>query len=192
MLSAAATVRAEDEAEARETVRIGQYDCWEENGEYYTVYEDEIYQVIDLDELTPQPISETGVAGGMLDWQNDNFRVVLTEGKEYKGSIDISEGDDYTPIFLMEPQDNRFSVFIKTKFIFRNKYNVTVFTYNNISGWDNGYDMTIYFGMGAQKKKIFTGTASQVTSRCCVYFHKDGSDGEEKFNYWAYYSSDRA
>lgn len=191
MLTATATVHAEDTTEARETVRVGKYDCWVEDGEYYTVYEDEVWQVINLDEITPQSVSEIADSDKMLDWESDNFRVYLLDGKVYNGSIDISKSDDYTPIFVTEPIDNTYSFFMKTGFITKQTYNVTIFTYNNITnGWDTGYNTNLIFAVGSQSKKLFTGTLGQETSRCCVYFHKDRCDGKTEFNYSVYYADD--
>ncbi len=52
-LSSTVTVYAEEAIEQRETVRVGNYNCWVEDGEYYTEYNGEVCQVINLDEMTP-------------------------------------------------------------------------------------------------------------------------------------------
>lgn len=184
MFSLTATVHAEDVTETRNTVNIGGYDCWVEDGEYYTEYDGETCQVINLDEITPQPVSEMNLRYSPSSWEYNNVELDISDGREYQGLINIKKYDDFTPIFIGTPNDHDFSYQITTKFIFTNKYSISFFTFDSDENTWSEYLMTVYLGFGSNKKILVSGQATPHTTKCCVYFHKDGSTGEEVFNYW--------
>lgn len=188
MLSATATVHAEDTTEARETVRIGQYDCWVENGEYYTELDGEVGLVIDVDTFLAKPDSEVTTLSSEITWDylEANAIIDIRDGREYQGVITLNKYDDYTPIFLIETGDNGFaSVKLSTKFSTYNRYKLTINLYNKVVGkWNYPIDRKATFGPGMNFILLVSGTETTNISKCCVYFHKDESTGQSVFNYW--------
>lgn len=197
MLGTAATVQAEaaeDVAEARETVRVGQYDCWVENGEYYTEIDGKVGMVIDLDEISSQNENDeiSLLSDTMLDWKNANVERDITNGKAYHGVISINKYDDYTPIFCLDNEQARISpLMLHAKFVFKNTYKITVMTYNkDIEEWNSSSKKTIVFSAALPYLILVSGTETKSITKCCVYFHKDDSTGEKSFNYWAEQTKD--
>lgn len=88
------------------------------------------------------------------------------------------------PIYTGTPNDHDFSYQISTKFVFKNEYKVSIFTYNEtVEEWSQ-YDTKLSFGAFSNKKILVNGQSTVHTTKCCVYFHKDGSTGKSVFNYW--------
>lgn len=181
-LSLTATTNAEDTIEQRETVRIGNYECWVENGEYYTELDGEVCRVVNFDvtsELASPTISRA--AGVEIDWSNE---VDISDGRTYHGSINIENSDDFTPVFCGNPTNSAASYKISAGFIFPNKYSVMVHTYETISNsWTPSKKKDIEFSWFTPTIVVVSGTPSRYTTKCCMYFYKEGSTGEKTMNY---------
>lgn len=171
-LSIANTAHAEDVIETKRTVKIGNYDCWSENGEYYTEINGEVGLVINLDELSSQSdtnqislLSET-----MLDWEHGNVEFDLTDGKSYNGLITLKNNDDYTPIFrIVTEQSALSSLMFYTKFVLPNKYKITILTYNaNTSEWNYAEPKTVTLSLAVRYFLIVSGTETRDITKCCV------------------------
>lgn len=97
-LSLTATVYAEDESEPRETVRVGQFDCWVVDGDYYTEYDGEICEVINLGDMTAKRVDEVQLlSNATSSWEYDNVEIDISDGRKYQGLINIERYDDFTP-----------------------------------------------------------------------------------------------
>lgn len=169
-----------------ETVRVGNFDCWVENGCYYTEHDGETCQVINLDELTPRRASDADLLSSdqYLDWENRNVVYNIGYDDERVGLICIEDKDDYTPIYAGNPQGKIVSYQLRTEFFWRNMYDISFFTYDSdVEDWHE-YRKNIYFGVGATKKVLLSGTVTKHTTKACIYFHKETSTGEKTFNYW--------
>lgn len=193
----AASVVDRSTEQVRETVNIAGYDCWEDDGDYYAVVDGEVSLILDLTDLSHLPkcatitsvnaVSPNKVSGRYYD-------VDLSDGKEYQGRIDITNGDCSTPIFFRGAQSdgcpyNKFK--FKTGYILPEKYSMTVYVdyadfdgypYNN---WLQIYDVTFTFNFMTQSYyPIVLAYQSDFRSICKIEFHKEGSSGDQQFNYW--------
>lgn len=188
MLSVTATAHAEDTTEARETVRIGKYDCWVEDGEYYTELDGEVGLVIDVDKFYEQPYDGSAMPLSDITWDflESNAKIDISDGREYQGVINLNNYDDYTPVFLIDTGDTGFaSVKLSTKFVFVNEYKMTFYLYDGTQGkWNYPYTQTVRFAGLKNYVLLVSGTQTRDITRCCAFFHKDGSTGESVFNYW--------
>ena len=149
--------------------------------------------VIDLNEISSQTENDeiSLLSDTMLDWKNANVERDITNGKSYQGVISINKYDDYTPIFCLDNEQAGISLLmLHTKFIFANKYKITVITYNkDTKDWNSG-KKTIIFSAALPYILLVSGTETKSITKCCVYFHKDDSTGEKSFNYWAEQTKD--
>lgn len=68
------------------------------DGQYYTALDDEIYQVINLDELNWE--HDTLAAQTSSGSRGSGNEVDLSNGKAYHGSVDISNTNFTTPTFI--------------------------------------------------------------------------------------------
>lgn len=186
-LSLTTAAHAEDVTEIhRETVRVGNFDCWIENGEYYTELDGEIGLVIDIADLSKKSVDDTmSLANGEI-WQIANPEVDLTDDKEYRDLINLSERDCFTPIFKIDTGEAGFASFqFSTKFILPNTYGLTVHTYHVKSSEWTSYSRKVIFSFAVSYVLFVDGTETPDVSKCCIYFHKDQCEGEKTFYYWA-------
>lgn len=84
--------------EQKELVQIGEYECWVEDGQYFTELDDEIYLVINLDELEWE--SEDIALYSDSDTYNGTLPVDLSDGSHYEAYVDLRYGDFTTPTFI--------------------------------------------------------------------------------------------
>lgn len=188
-LSLTATANAEDTIEQRETVRVGNYECWVENGEYYTEINGEVGLVIDISDTSAQSDDavQTFASNEVLDWENNAWVLDMRDDTEYHGYIDLRNHDDYTPIFLIDTGAAGFASFkFRTEFIFANTYSITIHTYNDLThAWDHSSTRDVIFSCFVPYMLIVNGTETPYVSKCCIYFNKEGSTGEDFFYYYA-------
>ncbi|MBQ9949016.1 MAG: hypothetical protein IJO91_11585 [Oscillospiraceae bacterium] len=179
MSASAESISADSTVALKETVQVGEYQCYVENGQYYTVLDGETYLVINLDEAMPCSSNDgVSVASVQTDQEID------INGSSYNGQIDISNGDFATPIFCGDENGLPRGYQISTGFIFENVYQVTPRVFNTAyNAWVNQNTVTIAFGLFQQTKILYTGTTATVCSKAQFIFHKDGSTGEPVFNY---------
>lgn len=187
-LSLTTAAYAEDVTETRrETVRVGNFDCWVENGQYFTVYEGEVCLVINLNDVSVQNAAaqETDDWVETIDWKKGK-QVDISDGEKYEGNINITNGDDCTPIFLGKPSDGSdVSYEISTGFVLPNTYKLRFYCYDSyLRDW-YGYDTTVVFTQPFLTSRVLlSGTPTPNTIKCCIYFRKEGSTGEKSFRYW--------
>lgn len=193
MLAAAAVVSSfgvsafaeEVVEEQKELVQVGEYECWVEDGQYFTELDGEIYLVINLDELEweSEEISARSVSEV---WQNGTV-VDLSDGSTYYGRVNIqTKTEDSTPIFIgyTASQGGRVSYIMSTGFVRANSYLTNVHIYDPAeSKWETSYDETISFSLTDQSRIIYTGATGVAPTKICITFLQRLSTGEQIFNY---------
>lgn len=169
------------------TKKIGDYDCWSINGQYYTILNDEICQVINLDELNWE--YDTYVTQASSVSSQNNNEIDLSSGNKYQGKVDISKTNFTTPTFIgykSTTQKNKISYSFHTEYFFPNKYSVKIYGYDPIlKKWMTTED-TFVFDFFGKTKVLFNGTTGVSPSKIYITFLKSGSTGEPVFNYWFY------
>lgn len=178
--------------QTRETVNIAGLDCWEEDGNYFSVVDGEVSLIIDLTDISQ--LSACAAADNSdvaLSSILDGEIVDLSDGKEYAGQIDITNGDCSTPVFFKGKNtgDNYFK--FRTGYVFDTTYSMTVkldwseedgYLWNN---WLKTDDITYTFNLTHQSyKSIIILYWNSLNAICQIDFHKSGSTGQPKFNYW--------
>ncbi len=161
---------------------LGEYNCWVDNGQYFTIDNGEICQVINLDEAE----WEISTFSASSDWSQGPV-VDISDGREYAGRIDMTDGDDSTPIFIgytNNTSEERVSYTLKTGYIFPMKYRIRVHSYSNILREWISSEHNVTFSLASQNKVLFSGQTGEAPSKVCVTFVKDLSHGETAFNYW--------
>ncbi len=176
-----------------ETVNIAGYDCWEEDGNYFSVVDGEVSLIINLTDMGR--LSECAAADVCAASSNAAsgrmYDVDLTDGKEYAGQIDISNGDCSTPVFY-KSKGSVYSRFkFRTGYVFNTTYSMTVkldwaeddgFLWNN---WLQKDDVTYTFNLAQQSyKSVIILYWNSWNTVCQIDFHKSGSSGQPIFNYW--------
>lgn len=192
-LSICLTAHAEVE-QSKDTIRVGEYDCYVNNGQYYTDINGENYLVINLDDAiwqsedemvcsqTSNDVSSLYSLEASTDWLNSP-QVDISDGSTYNGMIDITYGDDCTPIFCGKPYASDVSYQIYAGFIFPNTYNINIHFYNDISRQWSSYKQAVTFDLFGQTKFLLTGTMSMNVTKVCIEFYKNGSSGETPMYY---------
>lgn len=186
-LSLTTAAHAEDVTEMhRETVRVGNFDCWIEDGQYLTEYDGEVCLVINLNDISMQSAAAQQSDDWVetKDWKNGP-EVDISDGHTYEGRINLTNGDDSTPIFLGKPAaGSDISYEISTKFVLPNTYNIRFYCYDsNMQDWYK-YDRTVVFTQPFLTSRVLlSGTPTPYTTKCCIYFRQEGS-GEKNFRYW--------
>ncbi len=177
--------------EVEDTVRVGEYDCRVENGEYYTEIDGETYLVIDLDDCEWTADEEFSRSAGSSEWRNGP-EVDISDGSKYKGTLDISEGDDSTPIFIgidpENPRSGRMSYAIYAGFLWSNNYKVNMHTYDSQLGWQST-TRYINFAITTNEHVLLTGSVNFLPPKICLTFLKEDSEGEETIGYQFYIKS---
>ena len=128
--------------------------------------------------------SSNAASGRMYD-------VDLTDGKEYAGQIDISNGDCSTPVFYKSKGSGYSRLKFRTGYVFNTTYSMTVkldwaeddgFLWNN---WLQKDDVTYTFNLAQQSyKSVIILYWNSWNTVCQIDFHKSGSSGQPIFNYW--------
>lgn len=192
-LSITITTQAED-VELKDTKQVCGFECWGDNGMYYTYVDGEVCQVIDLNDLPAQAqISTCSLKSEdsvLSTNEKINYYIDLSDGHTYQGRIDITNGDCTTPTFYAERNCPKATLEVSTKFVLPTTYYVTVYynyldEYDNVgSGWTNeNKTLTFYFPI--QCHRFYIGTGVQAAHVCKMTFHKEGSStSETNFLYW--------
>ena len=169
------------------TEKIGEYDCWLIDGQYYTALDDEIYQVINLDELNWE--HDTLAAQTSSGSRGSGNEVDLSNGKAYHGSVDISNTNFTTSTFIgytKTSEKKHIAYSIHTEFLFTNKYSVKIYGYNPVTKEWNITNTTLAFNGFGKTKVLFSGTTGIAPSKMYLTFIKASSTGEQVFNYSFY------
>lgn len=180
--AAAAPVQQEQTQIHEYTVQVGEYECYVENDQYFTEIDGETYQVINVDDFVSAKDYSFLSSMDSDSWQNkDEISIV---DSPYSGTLNISKGDDSTPIFVGRSSGNAKGFQIHCGFVFKNTYSVTAHLYNSIyDRWDEN-DITLTFSAASgQDKVLFVGTMVKYYTKACVTFHKSGSTGETTIGY---------
>lgn len=180
--------------QTRETVRIAGLDCWEEDGNYFSVVDGEVSLIIDLTDISQlsecaaadnDDVALSSAANGLM------YDVDLSDGSEYAGQIDISNGDCSTPIFF-KGKGTGYNYFkFRTGYVFDATYSMTVkvdwseddgYLWNS---WLKQENVTYTFNLSHQSyKSMIILYWNSLNAICQIDFHKSGSTGQSKFNYW--------
>lgn len=180
--------------EVKETVWVGGYECWEENGNYYTMIDSEAVLVIDCTDTSKLSkcvsVTESSIGSSTAMYAGVRYEENLSDGHEYAGRIDISNGDCSTPIFYVSRKSQYRHFLFKTGFVLPEKYSITVWVdYADdlgygMTGW-NTRSYVITFNAFYQSHQSFVLAYSDDFGGICKFvFHKEGSDGDSRFNYW--------
>lgn len=89
------------EVEENDLVQIGEYECYVEDGQYYTEIDGKTYLVIDLSEGAVEDES-LNTSFYATNWQNGPV-VDISNGSTYSDTINASQADDCTPIIQGRP-----------------------------------------------------------------------------------------
>lgn len=179
--------------QTQEMVCIAGYDCWEEDGNYYSIVDGEVALIIDLSDLShlskdvtiiDASAAPSSVARGV------RYDVDLSNGNTYEGQIDLTNGDCSTPIFYRSGTCPYGRFKFKTKFVFGNTYKFTVgIDYADEQG--EGFDSWVTRNYSYTFSLVNPSYTSFVIAYqngfntiCQIDFYKDGSTGEKQFNYW--------
>lgn len=172
-----------------EQIRVGDYDCYVENGQYYTELDGEKCLVINLDDYDSSYISAQQSANASeYRWLDERQTVKLS----YSGSVDVSKGDFTTPVFLASEKDEGYycGFQIGTGFWRPTSYTIDLYYYNSYPGinkWQYTPNVKITFTLLAQNKILFTGTAVHFYKKACLVFHQvDSNHSNPVFNYTMY------
>ncbi len=176
-------------------VNINGYQCYEMDGQYYTIIDDEEYLVIDTNKLFAETIGEQISAqndenpiGMPPNWTN-YVRVTLEDGVKYVDTCDISNGIRYcSPVFEITPKANcDYRMKITTGQWLSNKYTFNVYFHamNYVGDWTCTDTITHTFSLFNSQCLIFTGTASNVYDAFAMSFDppKDNNSPETVFLY---------
>lgn len=180
--------------QTRETVNIAGYDCWEEDGNYFAEVDGEVSLIIDLTDMSRLPkcvnVTKVGVvASPAAVYSADRYDIDLSDGSEYEGEIDITNGDCATPIFYASYTSPYSRFKFKTDFILPRKYSFTAWVdYADEYGYGmhNWYreDVEITFSLLKNSYNSFILVeGNKFGAICKLVFHKEGSTGDPKFNY---------
>lgn len=152
----------------------------------------EVSLIIDLDD--PSRLSKCVTVTHNNDivptatYAADRYEVDLSDGHEYAGQIDITNGDCSTPIFYKKSGATGFT--FKTGYILPETYSFTIWVdYADDLGYGmhNWYkeDVVWTFRLFKQTYTSFTLVKGEYFPSICKFvFHKEGSNGDAKFNYW--------
>ncbi len=189
----AADADEETHEQTRETVNIAGYDCWEENGNYFAVVDGEVCLIVDLTDISMLS-NEAAIVSEIVASPNGGeikkYDIDLSDGREYEGQIDITNGDCTTPVFYLSPDCPYRRLKFRTGFVFPTTYSVTDRAdYCGPDGkpllnW-HPYEKTITFSLPAQcYYPIILAYQKGFGILTELEFHKEGSTGEPKFTYW--------
>ncbi len=174
---------------AQELIRVGDYDCYVENGQYFTELDGEKCLVINLDDYVSTDASTQRSSNSTGDeWLDELQEVNLS----YSGTVDVSNGDFTTPVFLARQKENGYySGFqISTGFWFSTSYTADLYYYNVYSGinkWECIPDLKLTFSLTSQSRVIFSGTMVHFYKKACLVFHQvDSNHRDPVFNYTMY------
>ena len=190
----AAEITNETVEQTRETVQIGGYDCWEEDGNYFAMIDGEVTLIIDftdMDRLSKcVTVTKNEAPSASPAYIGDRFEEDLSDGHEYAGRMDITNGDCSTPIFYVSRTCPYNGFLFKTGYILPQTFSFTVWVdyaddlgYGMHNWYTNSY--TVTFNLFNQNHRSFALLEGQYFGGLCKFvFHKEGSTGEKQFNYW--------
>lgn len=180
--------------EVKETVWVGGYECWEEDGNYYTMIDGEATLVIDCTDTSKLSkcvsVTENNIDSSTAMYAAVRYDEDLSDGHEYAGRIDISNGDCSTPIFYVNRESPYNHFLFKTGYVLPEKYSITVWVdyaddlgYGMHNWYTRSYDIT--FNVFNQNHRSFALAYGDTFGGICKFeFHKEGSTGDSQFNYW--------
>lgn len=174
---------------SQELIRVGEYDCYVENGQYFTELDGEKCLVINLDDYVSAASSTQNVSNNSgYDWLDDLQEVHLS----YSGTVDVSNGNFTTPVFLAkQKEDGNYSGFqISTGFWLNTTYTADVYFYNcyvGVEKWECAQNVDLTFNLIAQTRILFTGTMVNFYKKACLVFHQvEPGHSDPVFNYTMY------
>lgn len=180
--------------QTRETVCIAGYDCWEEDGNYYSVVDGDLSLIIDLSDPNhlPKDVTVTDSSAAPLSVaRGARYDVDLSSGNTYEGQIDMTNGDCSTPIFFIDKNCSYSRFKFKTKFVLNTSYRFTVgVDYADDEGEGLGswttWDYTSYtFSLINPSYITYVLPYEKDFNTICQFdFYADGSSGQKRFNYW--------
>lgn len=178
-----------DEYETKDTITVSGYECWNEDGEYFTEIDGEKCQVIILDNFIQPMTLSSYVQKQSTASKKPKYDVDLSNGEQYEGRINITQGDDITPRFFRKRSPGTCSFEISTGFVFNTSYNVTISfeMYDEYGNLLNNYleHETLSFNFMIKTHKFFVGTLTNADCVCQITFHQSGSsETERNFKYW--------
>lgn len=155
-------------SETTELTDIGGYACYQRDGNFWTVIDDEEYLVVDtrpvLDKIKNQySINSTNASiGAPAGWKNVKY-VSLLDGQSYTDNVDIKSGDYYSPIFKVTPKMNDFRFKFDTNHFLSYTYDMTFWYHfqSPLDEWD-AECVTITFNGIPGYKIIMPGTMSGI------------------------------
>ncbi len=176
--------------EVGETINIGGYECYERDGQYWTIDDGDECLVIDVgncdDYEVCAPVSLNEDVPFPPDWTNSRI-LYSPHNTEREDTADISAGDYCSPLFKVFPVDGdaetNVSYKIKCGFVFNTTINMTFYTYNTRDQYWRDYNNPYTFNGVKSGCVILVGSEINTLRGIAVRFHKNGSDNLSSFNY---------
>lgn len=165
--------------EEKQLIQVGEYMCYEANGQYFTEIDGETFLVINLD--CKETITDNlDISTYSTDWMNGRV-VDISDGSYYSDTMNASKSDDCTPIIVGKPTNGyKFSI---AYLPWVNNYNVNIHYYDSSLNIWRHEEKTLTFIMEIVTYNIlFTASASQLISKICVEFY-NSSTGRFPFTY---------
>lgn len=186
---AADVTTASDINEDGGTINIGGYECYERDGQYWTIDDGEECLVIDVGDCEDYGVCAPASVDDDIPFPPNwtNSRVLYSPHNTVReDTADLSKGDYCSPLFRVFPVagDNGFNLKFRLicSFVPSKKLNITFYTYSSSGqSWD-GYTETISFGSNS-KYVILVGSAIRTTGAIAMRFNKAQSDNVSTFNY---------
>lgn len=185
------TTLSNDFNEEVETINICGYECYEIDGNYWTIDNGDLCLVVNLDDfkecdannnVAPTSLNDTS-KDPTGDWQNPRF-VECPHGYEREDTADISKGNYDSPIFRVYPitGDNSYNVQYRLNCKVNKNVKMTIYAYHpNGDMWTESDDVTRFPN---HYYLIFTGSTLKTTRAIAIRFYKEGSDSSlSSFNY---------
>lgn len=173
----------------RWTINIGGYECYERDGQYWTIDDGDECLVIDVGDCDDyevcSPVSLNDDIPFPPNWTNS--RVLYSPHNTVReDTADLSQGDYCSPLFRVFPVagDNGFNLkfMLNCSFNPSKKLNITFYTYSSSGQSWSDYTKTITFGSGGQHV-LLVGSAIKTTGAIAMRFNKAQSDNVSTFNY---------
>lgn len=167
---------------------IGGYACYQRDENYWTVIDGEEYLVVDTRAILA-PSSKQAATYALrtsIDapsgWGN-SIHVNLPDGNSYTDSVDLSNGDYYSPIYEVTPKMNDYRFKFDTNHIVSHTYDL-IFYYHFQSPVDEWHPepVTLTFSCIPGYKIIMPGTMSGIIDGVGVKI-KSSSPGRRDFKY---------
>lgn len=172
------------EYESEKTIRVGDYDCIEIDGQYYTVIDGVEYIVLSFTEKNK--VKDKNLIAELESRSMSKATFDLSTGATYSGTANLSSGNSWTPTFILGPKQSALSMLsIKKNFIFPTTVKMTAYFYVPLTGWWHEVTVSVTFTLLGQTRHFLADTYTANATKGEIEFWKNGTD-PTTFDYYAY------